>query len=362
MEAGLEAPDKSRRRDRRTERVAANEKLRQPAERSVILQWDHHVPLVTNLFMLWDLLRFTFAIGLLVEVMAFATTALIDREPVILPLEIVLGMMGAVVVLYVLVAGAVFKNDWHVRFTLDSKGVSCYGHLETGILFRLLMWARLLTFSLPIVLIALWRRGEGGGVDKVGVEGGSRVAWKDVRKVTVHERPRVITVSGSVFEFVRLYCTPEVFDAARREATFRGEFADARRRERPEKPFEVSGGAWRVLIWALLSGAGTLAGQLWKGESTAFLVGAAGALVLLSGLTEGRWRRVCAALGLLVSALYLVGVRDLAYRFTEFAGGIIKIYEYEHDTPELIVSLTGGVLLLAMASWRLLGPARKGRR
>ncbi len=328
--------------------------------------WEYHIPLVTNVFMLWDVLRISVAVFLLVEVAALATTALIDGEPLLIPVEVWAGVSAIGAALYLFAAGVVFKNDWHVRFSLDSRGVSCEGHLETGIVFRVLMWFRFLRLGLPLALLAVFvGAGSPRGRD-IELTGGSRIAWRSLRRVTIHERLRVITLRGPWFESMRLYCTPAVYEAVRREAAFRGEFAEAWRRQHPEKPFEFSRAAWRRLLWALFSGAGTLSAQLWERDATAFTVAIAGGLVLLSGLLEGIWRRLAAGAGAAVAVLSLLLVRELALSTTDFAGGLIKVHGYEHDTPVLVISLAGTALLMGMALWRLLGadprPApRRGR-
>lgn len=318
------------------------------------LTWKFHIPLVNNVFMLWDIIRFTTLVIAVIEFFVLATGYIFDHQVLLMPL-VFWGIIAAISVCsYFLVAALVFKNDWHVEFVLDSKGAICRGHLESGILFRLLIWLRLL-LTMNLIFLALFllskRRGPDSDYD---LSNTATIKWQEVRKVTVHRRLGVITLKSSWFYSMRLYCSTDLMDEVISRAEAGAAEAARWRAMHPAKPFAVTPGARRILLWTGMCGASTLASQAWETDATAFGAMVAGSLTWLAAILEGFWRRPVALSAVASTLLQLALLWDMAHRTTSFAGGYIVIYGYDRDTSLLIMAAAGSLALLAIGGHALL--------
>jgi len=314
------------------------------------LSWERHVPLATNPFILWDLLRVAAFVAVLVWAVPAAMGLLIDGEVVLIPLELLAALMVGFFLLAVLVMGILLRNDYHVVYTLDERRACCQGHLETGFLFRVLSALSLLLsgrFLSLFRLLASW----GEGYEEL--PSSSCMAWTEVGRVTLHRRARVITLSSSWFHFLRLYCPRDAFDEIAAyvegrvlETERRKAVAPRRRRSRPAR-------LRFLLAWALASGAATRASQMWETDVVAIPAAVAGTLVLVAGLADGSHRRKLSVAATCASAANLA---FLVYRLSEEwqTGGMATIGSEPGVT--LVASVAGGIGLLAMGIIRILAP------
>jgi hypothetical protein len=157
------------------------------------LTWEYDIPLVSNLFMVRDLLIVIGASLVVMQVLLVVVGFLAGEGAVILPLKIYAIVGGALAVLFVIAAGVVFGNRHRTRFTVGPQGVA----YESGSRERRID-------RIVLVLSAPAGRPRASLI-AVSQESG-RYSWSAVKKVTVHPRQRVITLSDSWHPLLRLYC------------------------------------------------------------------------------------------------------------------------------------------------------------
>jgi hypothetical protein len=334
--------------------------------------WERHIALVTNRFMLWDLLRFGLALFILFELFVIPIGFVANGELVLLPpefLAVIFGIFGAVVAFVMLV---VFKNDYHIRFTLDSKRALSEGHLEAGIVYRALIGMQYVMSTGPIgILVMLLGRGRGGNEDGEDLDGGapsgaSEMKWKDVRKVTVHRGARVVTLSSGWWFSLRLHCDEATFDEVVQRVEGYVARAEDKRAARPTVSRPMSARSRYLLVWFALSGLATKSAQLWEGDYTGYASIWVGGLVLLAGLPDDGWRRLLGLLATLACTSFLWLIAGLAFHEDDLGYGLFVIHGYQRDTELFVLTLAGALVLLGMSGYRLLGrsPAAgsRGRR
>lgn len=165
------------------------------------LTWDYAMPLATNPFLWWDFLRVLGASLLIMELLVFVMSLIAD-DPFVIPLHILALVAGILATLFVLTTMLVYGNRYRARFVIDERGAQ----MEDAGQGRRFRWA----------MIALGLAAGRPGVAMSASSGpsgyGERVRWRDVRRVTVYRRLRVITLSNSWRPLLRLYCPPDMFD------------------------------------------------------------------------------------------------------------------------------------------------------
>lgn len=166
------------------------------------LSWEYALPLATNPFMWWDFLRVVAVSLIVMELLVFAMS-LIAGDPFFLPLRILALVAGILAALFGLTTTLVYGNRYRARFVIDERGAQMEDAGQ-GRRFKWVMVALGLAAGRPGVAIGATSGPSGYG---------ERVSWRDVRRITVHRRLRVITLSNSWRSLLRLYCPPELFDA-----------------------------------------------------------------------------------------------------------------------------------------------------
>ena len=160
---------------------------------------------MTNRFFLYDMVKaFAWTAGIMLILLAIAFTLAGNLSSLggIFPVMgwVLAGLFG----LMILISLIFFGNRYPTRFTLTEKGVSWAGLSRTG----------RKASRLAVLLGAL------GG--KPGVAGAGLLAassnegslpWKSVRRVKIYPSPRVITIMNSWRVVIRLYCSPDNFQA-----------------------------------------------------------------------------------------------------------------------------------------------------
>ncbi|MDH7490349.1 MAG: hypothetical protein QHH80_12700 [Anaerolineae bacterium] len=181
------------------------------------LSWDYALPLATNPFMWWDFLRVVAASLLIMELLVFLMS-LAAGDPILLPPALLALVAGILAALFAVATTLVYGNRYHARFTLDARGAQMEDAGQ-GRRFRWLM-----------VVLGLMARRPGVAMSATaGPSGyGERVDWRDVRRVTVHRRLHVVTLSNSWRALLRLYCPPERFEQAAAYAQSRVAIAERR--------------------------------------------------------------------------------------------------------------------------------------
>jgi hypothetical protein len=186
------------------------------------------------------------------------------------------------------------------------------------------------------------------------------VTWDELRRANYHDAARVISLRDSWHVVQRLY-VPEESWAQAVDAIQRGLAEGARLREREALSAMATPVRRRsplaVGVWCLAVVVATIAAEVWDlvpdgARGPAIF---AGAFALLAVVIDGGLRRVPAALGVFAAAWFLVLVAEEALTpFTSLFTGT-STPTWVLDTPQLIVSLVGGVALLAVATARLFG-------
>ena len=171
------------------------------------LTWEYALPLATNPFLWWDFFRVVGVCLLIMELLVFLMSVLVG-DPIWLPLW-VLGMVAGIFAgLFLIATLLLYGNRYRARFALDAKGAQ----MEDAGQGRWFRWR--------LILLGVLARQPGAVLGSTsGPSGyGERVSWRDVRRVTVHRRLRVVTLSNSWRSLMRLYCPPELFDEVARYA------------------------------------------------------------------------------------------------------------------------------------------------
>lgn len=176
----------------------------EPESDEAPLTWAYDIPLINNRFIVWDWLcamLITVGIVILVVLGIVAFEESVELSD-LAGTEVVFAIAFGVLTVLSLLAALVMGNHVSAQFTLDAQGVT----FETG--------RRERTISrLAIVLgILSGRPGMVGAGALVASRERERHPWQEVRKVTVHNGPRVVSLSDSWHVFMRLYCPPELFE------------------------------------------------------------------------------------------------------------------------------------------------------
>lgn len=165
------------------------------------LTWDYAMPLATNPFLWWDFLRVLGASLLIMELLVFVMSLIAD-DPFVIPLHILALVAGILAALFVLTTTLVYGNRYRARFAIDERGAQ----MEDAGQGRRFRW------TMIALGLAAGRPGVAMGASSEPSGYGERVSWRDVRRVTVHRRLRVVTLSNSWRPLLRLYCPRDMFD------------------------------------------------------------------------------------------------------------------------------------------------------
>ena len=164
------------------------------------LSWTYNVPLITNRFILWDAIRILVICVMILDGLIFIISVLAG-DPLMLPIEFTLLIVGIVAGLLFFVALVIFGNRYYARYTLNAKEA-----VFEGIGWGPGGWHRLMKGLLKIVAFFSLRS------DPTEGQGAVSIKWRDVRKVNVHHGARVISLHNSWRTVIRLQCPPEIFD------------------------------------------------------------------------------------------------------------------------------------------------------
>jgi len=172
----------------------------------VILSWDIAFPLVTNRFFLYDAVKvlvWTGGIMVLLMAVAFTLAGNIGSLGGIFP---ILGIiLAAFFVMFLLISLVFFGNRYPTRFTLTDRAVYWSGRSRVGRKAN----------ALAIVLGILARKPAVAGAGMLGAASeDGKLSWKSVRRIKEYPTERVITIMNSWRVVIRLYCTPENYQAA----------------------------------------------------------------------------------------------------------------------------------------------------
>ena len=342
------------------EEAPLNNHLSEPDAQPGSLTWEYPIPLLTSRFMLRDLTMVIVLSMAVMQLLLIIVGFLVSGEPVLLPLFVYAVVTGVMIVLF-FIAIVLMGNRYDMGFRVTAKGLD----FATGS-----RQARRNRVWRALALVSGNATAAGSAILASSQDKGF-YSWKDIRKVTVHPGPRVITLSNAWRPVLRLYCHRENYAAV--EAAVLGYFRQAEEtraavaaRAAPTGTPAPATSAYaralpRILAWTLASAAATVAALLWY--DTAFddqwrLVILAGVLVWGAGLPRVSPVRRILGLGGLALGLYLLFLLiGEATRPITGPSGTIYGTSYEVDTLLLAFAFAGHLALMGMSGWRLFGPA-----
>jgi len=172
------------------------------------LSWAVEMPLLTNRFFLYDMLKLFFWVAVLLGVLLTVTFAfggsLKNLPPILKMFALIL---GGIFFLFVLISWIFFGNRFPMRFRINSWGVG-WSSLSRR--------SRLANRAAVIAGVASGSlAGTGAGLLAISQESG-QLAWEKVQTVKKYPAECVITLMNSWRVVIRLFCTPENYaDVAR---------------------------------------------------------------------------------------------------------------------------------------------------
>ncbi len=314
------------------------------------LSWTVSIPILTSRFALWDLARALIASVAVTQVGAYAVSRLSLGKAQLIPWPLLLGVIGLIACLAVVVVLVVFQNHYHARFRIGPAGVAMALTTRERRINRVLFWAGLLAGKPQVVGAAMIAESQEAKV----------VDWHDIHRVTVHRRPRVITLSGSQRTQIRLFCPPEAFDEA--VARCQASLAAAERLRRAcgeDAPRPWSRWLLTAAVFATLT---LLAGvATWPDGTLAPVALGSGALAVLLVPLHARWRAPLALGGLIAAAVAAMLLGREAWQAIPYPwGGGLRALHYQ---PWWLARTAAGTLaLLAVHTTVLIGllARRKG--
>ena len=168
------------------------------------LSWQVNVPLLTDQFIMYDLLKVwgfstLFMFLIMVAIFIFERNW---RGLISMLLPVGLTSLG-ILFLFFLVMLVFFGNRFPMGFMLGPQGAMVASLSQRG------RWGN----RLAVILGALAGK---PGVAGAGLLGMSRetvgVTWDEVRRLNIHPKTRVISLMDSWHVVMRLYCTPKNYD------------------------------------------------------------------------------------------------------------------------------------------------------
>jgi len=162
------------------------------------LEWDISVPLVSNVYVIVDILLALLLVssGLVVVIVYW-----VGFEHLYSVLRIFVIADGFMIVLMLSVMSFVFLNTFQLIYRLDETGVQVrVGEFESNInraAWRISSFAQRHSFT-------------GGRVYAMTNEQHS-VKWDAITRYVVDERRRVVNLTNSILTLMRIYCTPNNF-------------------------------------------------------------------------------------------------------------------------------------------------------
>ncbi len=321
------------------------------------ITWEQDMPLLTNRFFLWDLLRVMVITLVVMQLLLLVMSIIIGEGIFFMTPEMILILGGILSGLFLIAILLVLQNRFSLRFTVDASGFSYDSGSREKKINRIVFWLSLLS-------------------GKPGPIGSSLLAlsqedrtfnWRDIYKVTVHPGPRVITLDNSWRMVFRLYCKPENFDMVAEHVQAYAAQGEAWRKSHGIRPprhgFYVKWAGMTAI--AFIASLAWLSGYdvgrthfwpfYWKADDIAPAALIICFLVLLAGMFEGKKRRAVALFATIGSLLFLYSLVTLVLgQYTDIEK-TYSFYGYEVDPALFAISFIGGLALAAMSVVRLLG-------
>jgi hypothetical protein len=171
-----------------------------------MLRWDVAFTLATNRFVLYDMTKvigFTYGVMLLLvgSIVGFAD----GLGAVVAFARILTAIMAVFALLFVAVMVVFFGNRYPARYTLTAKG---------ALMESLSRRARGTNVAAIVLGVLARRPGLAGAGMLAASEEAVSIAWRDVRRIREHPDHCVMSLMNGWRVVIRLYCTPENYEAA----------------------------------------------------------------------------------------------------------------------------------------------------
>lgn len=310
--------------------------------------WDYDIPLVTNRFVMLDMAKVlvitfvsTSALFMLIGICQ-GVDEFFELLPLIYLFAICTLVLGAIFLFVMLI---VYRNRFHCRFAVDSEGVS----------YEVTAAQKKANVAVILLGVLSGKPGVAGAGFLARAQESAFYDWASVPRVDVSARHRVVCIRNSWRTLLRIYCTPENYDAVAAMALDGVKRAEMAREERIVQARKCRAAVLRRLVWlpfvglfAILSTAQPLLdgrfGSVWLT-----------AVVLAFGIVcSGRVRRLTGILAtlLLVGTAIVVIHNGLAE--TSFANGLIHWNAFEtatdgDDLPLFVIGCIGALGLLVLS-------------
>lgn len=308
------------------------------------VSWHYDIPILTNPFMLWDMLRVLVISVAIMWVLVAFTGWIIDGEPVLLP-AFVLGITFGVVAALFVIAGVLLGNRQGARFVVSREGIGYAAEARERKLNRIVTIVGVLAASPQTA---------GAGLLAQSQED-MFVPWTEIHEVRFYPRSSVISIRNSWRTVLRLHCTSELYDhvvAAVQLYRQGAELAQGGSVDEPRVPRLAN--AWRV--GAILACAVGAQSWYWVDDEMSGRVAIVAAVILMGAvLLAGPGRRILGFLALLGFAYRAYAMGMSAVDPIQGMSGTSYGYGYQLDTPLLLLSALCAIVLLIVALWCVFG-------
>lgn len=319
-----------------------------------VLDWESDIPLVTSRFMWWDFLRVSVLASTIMWTLVAFMGWIIEGEPAVLPWQVVPGVTGVLLALFVL-ASLLLGNRHGARFILSEAAVA----YEAGRREK-----RVNTAVAILGLLAGSPGTAGAGLLAKGQESRSW-AWSEIHAMRAYPGPRVISLRNSWRVVLRLHVPAQLWDAVvelcERRIAQETAVRSAREAKSAAAARTASRPLWSRAVWATACVVLSFLMQAWYWIEPAYegwtRVGFIGGLLIAGAAAlEGVGRRVLGAAGLLglLAQAWALGVSALDPIGAAY-GAVISA---SLDTPTLVLAGTALAALFAIGGWRVVGGER----
>lgn len=165
------------------------------------IKWTSDVPLMTNYYMVMDVLFVILFGGTGLGVLMFLV---MGGSEILAILEIITVAVGILIVLAFATMGILMLNNVEISFTLDEIGVQAVLGKKENWVNKVALFFGILARKPGLMGTSILAMSE----EQTFVE------WSDIQNVVMDDRKRVVSLSSGVRLLVRLYCTPGTYDDA----------------------------------------------------------------------------------------------------------------------------------------------------
>jgi hypothetical protein len=181
-----------------------------PVPPSQAIQWTIKMPLLTNYYMLRDIVIFFVAVCVFFFVLVMGMAVLTgNTDGMDTYLLLWAAASGALLVLMLIAILAVFLNSTEFIYDVTAKGVTMGVGKKERRANRLAILVGFLTGNSRVL---------GAGMLSASRED-YFLAWEDIRRVSVHRGPKMLVLKAGLIPGNRIFCTAENFPAV--EKAFR---------------------------------------------------------------------------------------------------------------------------------------------